>query len=57
MTEEKKLELFEEMLKLEHTAECVTYDGKNYSAMAEGAYSMLSILGLGREYIRWAEGK
>lgn len=55
--EEKKIEMFETMLKYETLAEKKTYDGVNYFDMANGAFSMLEIIGLSREYIRWAEGK
>ena len=54
MTEEKKLRLFEQMLNLEQMAEGTTYDGRDYFEQAEGAFKMLEILGIGREYIRWS---
>lgn len=57
MTQEKKLELFEKMLELEHLAATQTYDHHNYTELANGAYTMLEILGIGREYINWAIGK
>lgn len=57
MTEEMKLKLFEKELELERLASKETYDGRNYNAEASGAFQMLDILGIGREYIRWAEGK
>lgn len=57
MTEEVKLKLFEEMLRLEHLAERRTYDGHDYCEQSEGAFKMLEILGLATEYIWWAVGK
>ena len=57
MTEEVKLKLFEEMLRLEHLAEITTYDGVDYFYKSEGAFKMLEILGLDSEYIWWAVGK
>lgn len=57
MSEETKLKLFEKMLKLERLAEVTTYDNRNYFEQANGAYEMLEVLGLGREYIRWSDGK
>lgn len=57
MTEELKRKLFERVLWLEHMAEETTYDHHDYSSESDGAYSMLEVLGLGREYINWAIGK
>lgn len=57
MSEEMKLQLFEKMLKLEALANTVTYDHHDYNEQANGAFEMLQILGIGREYIRWSEGK
>ena len=57
MTEEKKIALFKVMLELEHKAEVPTYDNRDYYEQANGAFLILQALGLGREYIRWAEGK
>lgn len=57
MTEEMEISLFEKMLNLEHLAERGTYDGRNYFEQASGAYEMLTILGIGNEYIKWSEGK
>ena len=57
LTEEMKLKLFERLLWLEHMGEETTYDHRNYSAESDGAYSMLQVLGLGREYLNWAMGK
>lgn len=54
MTQEMKTKLFEKMLELEHLAEDKTYDGRNYWEQANGAYAMLQILGLDKEYIEWA---
>jgi len=57
MTNEKKTELFKKMLELEHLAERETYDGRDYNEQAEGAFEILTILGLGSEYVNWAIGK
>lgn len=57
MSEEMKLKLFEKMLQLEHKSEKVTYDHHNYFEQSNGAFAMLQVLGLDREYIRWSEGK
>ena len=46
MTKELKLKLFKAMQELED------YDGN--CQQAEGAYKMLEVLGLGREYIHWS---
>ena len=54
MKKEKKLELFEKMLEIEQLAIVQTYDNHNYNEMANGAYAMLEVLGLGREYINWS---
>ena len=64
MTEELKLKMFEKVLEMEHLAER-QQEGKIYGpdnardwfSESEGAYKMLDILGLGREYIRWSVGK
>ena len=57
MAEEMKLKLFEKMLELEHKSEQVTYDNRDYFEQADGAFTMLQVLGLDREYIRWSDGK
>lgn len=57
MSEEMKLKLFQQVLELEHKSETITYDHRNYFEQANGAFSMLQVLGLGTEYIRWSEGK
>lgn len=57
MTTEMKNRLFEEMLRLEHLSEKKTYDGHDYGEQSEGAWGILSILGLASEYIEWAIGK
>ena len=61
MTEEMKLKLFERMLNLEKLGETQTngklFDHANYIEKSNGAYEMLRILGLDREYIRWSYGK
>lgn len=57
MTEEMKMKLFNEMLKLETLANTKTYDGHDYLEQLNGAYAMLELLGISTEYIRWSEGK
>lgn len=61
MEDEMKLKLFERMLNLEKLGEMQTngklFDHVNYIEMSNGAYEMLRILGLDREYIRWSYGK
>lgn len=56
MTEEMKTKLFEQMLELEHKTG-KTYDNRDYFEQAEGAFKMLQILGLNKEYIEWSYGK
>ena len=57
LTKEKKEELFNKMLELEHLAEARTFDGRNYNEEANGAFQMLEILGIAKEYIQWAYKK
>lgn len=57
MEQELKEKLFAEVLRLETLAGKKTYDGRDYCEQSEGAYSMLTIMGIGIEYIRWAYGK
>lgn len=61
ITKEMKMKLFERVLWLEHMGEDQgdgkLFDHSDYIAESNGAYSMLEVLGLGREYIRWAVGK
>lgn len=57
MTEEMKIKLFEEMLKLEHLGERTTFDHHDYCEQSNGAYKMLTVLGLNAEYIKWSIGK
>lgn len=57
MTEEMKIKLFENMLRLEHLCEKKTYDNRDYFEQADGAFQMLEIMGLSKEYIKWAFGK
>lgn len=54
MNEKTKIALFEKMLQLEDLAGVKTYDHRDYFEQAEGAYAMLTILGLDKEYIRWS---
>ena len=57
MTDEMKNKLFSEMLRLESLGGKVTYDNRDYFEQANGAYMMLKVLGIDKEYIRWAIGK
>ena len=57
INEEMKIKLFQKVLDLEHLAEAHTFDGRNYCEQSEGAFAMLEVMGLGREYIRWSYGK
>jgi hypothetical protein len=57
ISDETKMKLFQEMLRLEHLGETKTYDGRNYVDQSDGAFEMLKILGLATEYIKWALGK
>lgn len=57
LTDEMKEELFKQMLFFEHMGETDTYDHRNYCEMSNGAYTMLKILGLDDEYIKWSYGK
>lgn len=54
MPKATKEKLFEHVLELEHLAEKKVFDYCNYSEQADGAFSMLKILGLDKEYIRWS---
>lgn len=57
ITNEKKTELFEKVLYYERKAQWATHDQKSYFDLAEGAFQMLEILGLDREYIFYSFGK
>lgn len=57
MTSEMKVALFNEMLRLEKLGEAKTYDNRDYVEQSNGAYAMLQILGLDKEYIQWSKGK
>lgn len=57
MPEEMKLKLFEKMLQLEHLAEMELFDKIDYYEQAEGAFKMLGVIGLEREYLKWSYGK
>lgn len=49
-----KTRLFEELEQMELLAAKTTYDGIDYNARSDGAFQMLQILGLSKEYIEWA---
>lgn len=57
ITEAKKMAMFKKVLEMETLAERTTYDGRNYTEQSNGAYEMLDILGLSKEYIEWAYKK
>lgn len=57
LSEEMKIKLFQKVLELEHLAEVPTFDGRNYCEQSDGAFQMLEVMGLGREYIRWSYGR
>lgn len=57
MTNEMKMALFNKVLELEHLGEVETFDHHNYVEQSNGAYAMLQILGLNKEYIQWSFGK
>ncbi len=57
ITEEKKIELFTKCLEYETLSNKHTFDNRDYWELSEGVFAALQILGLGREYIHWSEGK
>lgn len=57
ITPEKKQEMFQMLLELENKSEIETFDNRNYLSESTGAFLMLQILGLEKEYINWAVGK
>lgn len=57
MDEKTKIELFEQVLRFTKLSMETTYDYLDYYSMAEGAFRMLSVLGIDKEYIQWSIGK
>ena len=61
MSQEMKEKMFNKVLWLERMGELQAdgklYDNRDYIAESDGAYEMLTILGIGREYLNWAIGK
>ena len=57
MRKEDKTALFEKAYELYKLASVTTYDGRNYFEQSEGAYQMLKVLGLDKEYIKWSMGR
>lgn len=55
ISNEIKMALFETMKELRKVASIQTYDGRNYFEQSEGAYKMLTALGINMEYIRWEQ--
>jgi len=55
ISNEIKMALFETMKELREVASVQTYDGRNYFEQSEGAYKMLTALGINKEYIRWEQ--
>ena len=53
ISNEIKMALFETMRELQKVANEPTYDGRNYYEQSEGAYKMLTALGINKEYIKW----
>lgn len=61
MSKEMKEKMFNKVLWLEHMGELQSqgklFDNRDYIAESKGAYEMLTILGIGTEYLYWAIGK
>ena len=55
--EKTKIALFKKMLYFECMGETETYGHRNYCEEGNGAFKMLEILGLDKEYIEWSYGK
>lgn len=55
MTQEEKIKAFELVQELEVIKSRTTYDGRDYFEQAEGAYKVLTALGINKEYIRWEQ--
>ena len=56
VSNEVKMALFNTMRELREVAQEPSYDGRNYFEQSEGAYKMLTALGINKEYIRWEQG-
>ena len=57
ISEEKKIEMFTKCLEYETLSGKRTYDNRDYFELSEGAFAIIEILGLGREYVNWSYGK
>lgn len=57
ISNEIKMALFETMRELQRVAYEPTYDGRNYYEQSEGAYKMLTALGINKEYITWEQAQ
>ena len=57
MTKEQKIKCFEKTEEFYELASGKTYDGVNYFDRSEGAYAILKILGIDKEYIKWSHEK
>lgn len=55
ISNEIKMALFETMKELSDIASNPVFDGRNYFEQSEGAYKMLTALGINKEYIRWEQ--
>ena len=55
MTQEEKIKVFELVQKLEVISSRPVYDGRDYFEQVEGAYKVLTELGINKEYIRWEQ--
>lgn len=58
ITKEMKQKLFDKLLWLEQMAQeqqaGKLYDHRDYYSESEGAYQMIELLGLGKEYMHWS---
>lgn len=57
MTKEQKIKCFEKTEELYELASGKTYDGRDYFEQSEGAYAILKVLGIDKEYIKWSHKK
>ena len=57
MTEDMKKKMFEKLHVLETLSNEKLYDSHDYYEQANGAFAMLVILGLDKEYINWSVKK
>ena len=55
ISNEIKMALFETMKELSNVASQPVFDGRDYYEQSEGAYKMLTALGINQEYIKWEQ--